>query len=97
MALIEARQLTKRFRMPVKSPGLAGAVKHLVQPHHEEKLAVDSIDLQIEAGESGDRALTQCITSRSGTSLPFLCEKWYTSGACGAVRAIQRRQMIMRE
>jgi viologen exporter family transport system ATP-binding protein len=52
MPLIEARQLTKRFRLPVKSPGLAGAVKHLVRPHHEEKLAVDSIDLQIEAGES---------------------------------------------
>ncbi|MEO7909959.1 MAG: ATP-binding cassette domain-containing protein [Roseiflexaceae bacterium] len=52
MPLIEARQLTKRFRLPLKSPGLAGAVKHLFRPHHEEKLAVDAINLQIEAGES---------------------------------------------
>ena len=52
MPLIEARQLTKRFRLPVKSPGLAGAVKHLLRPHHEEKVAVDRINLSIEAGES---------------------------------------------
>lgn len=52
MPVIDARQLTKRFRIPVKSPGLAGAIKHLFQPRYEEKVAVDAIDLSIEAGES---------------------------------------------
>jgi ABC-2 type transport system ATP-binding protein len=52
MALIEVHRLTKRFRMPIKAPGLVGAVKHLLHPSYEEKVAVDSIDLSIEAGES---------------------------------------------
>lgn len=52
MTIIEARGLTKRFRLPVKSAGIAGAVRHLLGPRHEEKLAVDGIDLSIEAGES---------------------------------------------
>jgi ABC-2 type transport system ATP-binding protein len=52
MTLIEVHKLTKRFRTPVKSPGLAGALKHLVRPRYEEKIAVDAIDLNIEAGES---------------------------------------------
>ncbi len=52
MPQIEARALTKRFRLPVKAPGLAGAVKHLLRPRHEERLAVDDIDLSIEMGES---------------------------------------------
>lgn len=52
MALIEARGLTKRFRIPAKAPGLAGAVAHLFRPRYEERLAVDAIDLRIEAGES---------------------------------------------
>jgi len=51
MAVIEARQLTKRFRVPVKSPGLMGAIKHLIQPRSTETVVVDAIDLTIEAGE----------------------------------------------
>jgi ABC-2 type transport system ATP-binding protein len=51
MAIIEAHQLTKRFRVPLKSPGLAGALKHLVRPRLTERVAVDSIDVSIEAGE----------------------------------------------
>lgn len=51
MGIIEIRGLTKRFRVPAKAPGLAGAVKHLFRPHYQEKLAVDSIDLTIDQGE----------------------------------------------
>jgi ABC-2 type transport system ATP-binding protein len=52
MAIIEARGLTKRIRVPVKAPGLVGALKHLARPRYDAKLAVDQIDLLIEAGES---------------------------------------------
>lgn len=52
MSLIEVHQLTKRFRVPVKSPGLVGALKHIFQPHYKEKTAVDTISFRIEAGES---------------------------------------------
>ena len=50
--LIEARQLTKRFRTPLKSPGVRGAIQHLFRPHYESRVAVDAIDLSITAGES---------------------------------------------
>ena len=52
MALVEARQLTKVFRRPDKPPGLAGAVKHLISRKYVEKVAVDHVDLSIEAGEA---------------------------------------------
>jgi ABC-2 type transport system ATP-binding protein len=52
MPIIEARQLTKRFRVPIKSAGLAGALKHLVRPRYEDKTAVDAVNIQIEPGES---------------------------------------------
>lgn len=52
MALVEARQLTKVFRRPDKPPGLAGAVKHLVSRKYVEKVAVDHVDLSIDAGEA---------------------------------------------
>jgi ABC-2 type transport system ATP-binding protein len=52
MALVEARQLTKVFRRPDKPPGLAGALRHLVSRRYVEKVAVDHVDLSIEAGEA---------------------------------------------
>lgn len=52
MALIEADQLRKVFRRPEKRPGLAGSVRHLVERKFVEKVAVDDIDLTIEAGEA---------------------------------------------
>ena len=52
MPIIEARDLTKQFRRPVKGPGLGGAIRHLFRPHHEDITAVDHIDLTIEVGES---------------------------------------------
>nr|BFE55871.1 hypothetical protein GCM10020063_003970 [Dactylosporangium thailandense] len=52
MAIVEARQLTKVFRRPDRDPGLRGAVKHLFTRRFTDKVAVDHVDLSIEAGEA---------------------------------------------
>jgi ABC-2 type transport system ATP-binding protein len=52
MPLIEARGLTKKFRQAVKEPGLVGSLKHFFTRQYRDKLAVDHIDLSVEAGES---------------------------------------------
>ncbi|WP_434444022.1 ABC transporter ATP-binding protein [Lentzea sp. E54] len=52
MPIVEALNLTKVFRRPEKGPGLAGALKHLVTRRYREKVAVDGVDLSIEAGEA---------------------------------------------
>ena len=52
MALIEASGLTKKFRQAVKEPGLVGSLKHFFTRQYKDKLAVDHIDLSVEAGES---------------------------------------------
>jgi ABC-2 type transport system ATP-binding protein len=52
MPVIEARGLTKVFRRPVKGEGLAGSVKHLFTRHYTDHVAVDHIDLTVEAGEA---------------------------------------------
>ena len=50
--IIAARDLTKVFRRAVKSPGMKGALRHLVRPQWADFTAVDGIDLTIHAGES---------------------------------------------
>ncbi len=50
--MISANNLSKSFRRPVKNPGMAGALKHLVRPQFRDVLAVDSVSFEIEAGES---------------------------------------------
>ncbi|MFY1699097.1 ABC transporter ATP-binding protein [Solwaraspora sp. WMMA2101] len=52
MAFIEADGLTKRFRRPVKDPGLRGALKHLFTRRFSDHAAVDGINLRVEAGEA---------------------------------------------
>jgi ABC-2 type transport system ATP-binding protein len=52
MPIVQARQLTKVFRRPVKEPGLRGAVRHLFVRGFTDKTAVDHVDLSIEAGEA---------------------------------------------
>ena len=51
MAVIQARDLTKVFRIAQKEPGLGGAVKALFRPMMVSKTAVDGITFSIEAGE----------------------------------------------
>ena len=52
MPLIQAEGLTKTFRQADKDAGLKGSVKHLFIRRYKNKVAVDNIDLSIEAGES---------------------------------------------
>jgi ABC-2 type transport system ATP-binding protein len=52
MALVEADGLTKVFRRPDKGPGLRGSLRHLVVRRHRETVAVDGVDLRVEAGEA---------------------------------------------
>lgn len=52
MPIIAAHNLTKRFRRPVKAPGAAGALRHLIRPRYQDFTAVDGISLSIEPGES---------------------------------------------
>ena len=49
---IEVENLTKVFRIPAKAPGLAGAATHLFRPRYNYRIAVDSICLSIDEGES---------------------------------------------
>lgn len=50
--MIEAIDLTKEFKTPLKKPGLAGAVRHLFHGEYKKKLAVDHVNFSIEAGEA---------------------------------------------
>jgi ABC-2 type transport system ATP-binding protein len=50
--IIQAKGLTKRFRRPVKQPGMAGALRHLFRPEYTDFIAVDDIDLAVMPGES---------------------------------------------
>jgi ABC-2 type transport system ATP-binding protein len=52
MALVEADGLTKVFRRPDKGPGLRGSLRHLAVRRHRETVAVDGVDLRVEAGEA---------------------------------------------
>jgi ABC-2 type transport system ATP-binding protein len=52
MPIIEATNLSKHFRRAEKSPGLKGALHHLVRPRFRELVAVDDVSFKIESGES---------------------------------------------
>jgi len=52
VAIVEAEQMTKVFRRPDKGPGLRGSLKHLFVRRFDDKVAVDHVDLSIEAGEA---------------------------------------------
>ena len=51
MALIEAEQLRKTFRVAEKQPGLAASLKHLVRRRYKQVEAVRGVSLRVEAGE----------------------------------------------
>lgn len=52
MPIIEATDLSKTFRRAEKSPGLKGALNHLIRPRFKDFVAVDNVSFQIEPGES---------------------------------------------
>jgi len=49
--MIEAKNLTKIYRVNQKDPGVRGAVKALFRPQHQDKVAVDHISFRVAAGE----------------------------------------------
>jgi ABC-2 type transport system ATP-binding protein len=51
MSLIEAKNLTKIYRVYKKEPGLLGAVKGLAKRRYEEVRAADDVSFSIEEGE----------------------------------------------
>src|SRR5574339_4618 len=51
MSIIHVEHLRKVFKVPHKDPGLKGAVKALFLPKYEDKVAVDDISFNVEAGE----------------------------------------------
>ncbi len=51
MAIIEAQNLTKIFKVVQKEPGVAGAFRALFSPHTIDKTAVEGITFSIETGE----------------------------------------------
>ena len=51
MAAILVENLTKVYRTKVKSPGLAGSVKDIFAPRHQDQLAVDGISFEVQPGE----------------------------------------------
>jgi ABC-2 type transport system ATP-binding protein len=51
MSIIQTENLTKIYQISQKEPGLGGAMKALVRPRHRDLVAVDQINLSIEAGE----------------------------------------------
>ena len=52
VSLIEASNLTKVFRRADKGSGLRGSLRHLVERRFVEHVAVNHIDLSIDAGEA---------------------------------------------
>src|SRR5579884_3409344 len=51
MPIIEAKGLSKTYRVFQKEPGLAGALRGLFRRHYKEVHAVADVSFQIEAGE----------------------------------------------
>ena len=49
--MITASQLSKHYRVKVRDPGLAGALRAIVAPRYEDVIAVDKLSFTIERGE----------------------------------------------
>ena len=52
MKAIEVHDLKKNYKIVKKEAGIAGSLKHLVNPRYEELPAVKGINFQISQGES---------------------------------------------
>jgi ABC-2 type transport system ATP-binding protein len=51
MPIIETRALRKTFRSVVRGEGLGGAIGALFSRHFEEKVAVENVNISVDAGE----------------------------------------------
>ena len=51
MSIINAKELSKIYRISEKQPGLAGTLRHLLQRKHREITAVNQVSFSIEPGE----------------------------------------------
>lgn len=51
MALIEVRNLVKKYKISEKKHGILGYLRHLFHPKYKEQTAVNNISLNIEEGE----------------------------------------------
>ncbi|OXM87290.1 ABC transporter ATP-binding protein [Paenibacillus rigui] len=52
MSAIEVRGLTKSFAVKQKPQGLLGSIQSFIKPDYEQKIAVHSIDLTVDQGET---------------------------------------------
>ncbi len=48
--IIKVEQLTREYRSPEKTPGLTGAIRHLIQPQYKIKRALNQIQFQVDYG-----------------------------------------------
>ncbi len=51
MALIEVKDLVKKYKISQKKHGVVGYIKHLIHPKYKEVTAVNNISFNIEEGE----------------------------------------------
>ena len=51
MSIINAKELSKIYRISEKQPGIAGTFRHLLQRKHREITAVNQVSFSIEPGE----------------------------------------------
>jgi ABC-2 type transport system ATP-binding protein len=68
---IVAEGLTKAYRIPVREPGLRGAVRGVIAPRYAEKVAVDGITLTVQRGEL--LALLGPNGAGKSTTIKMLC------------------------
>ena len=51
MAIIEVKNLVKKYKISEKKNGILGYIKHLVHPKYKEYIAVNDINFNVEEGE----------------------------------------------
>lgn len=51
MALIEVKNLVKKYKVSNKEHGILGYLKHLISPKYKEFTAVNNISFNIDVGE----------------------------------------------
>jgi ABC-2 type transport system ATP-binding protein len=83
---IVAENLTKVYRTVVRKPGAAGALKALIRPDHQDKVAVGGISLRVGQGEL--LALLGPNGAGKSTTIKMLCGILTPTGGSVAVNGI---------